>query len=428
MQLNYLDREMKTGNRFKKWASLKMAVIFIITLLLLQCKSGSSKQAVGELTEKLAEELAEIDVTKNYPKKEFYLQDIANVEYIPLETNNNTLMRFRQDAIVHVSDDYIIVQNYNESDIFVFDGQGKSKFSFNHRGQGPSEYNVLWDVAFDEKTKEIFVSDLYNPRIHVYDEEGKYKRTLAVSSDLHDIKLYNFDDETLLVYDETGVFGQGVDDRSYVNKPYLFMSKKDGSIVDSLNIHLPVRLSNAAVLRGEQDGVNLMYSVSIPIINNLSYGKNYLIADWSADTIYRLTPQKELQPMIVRKPPLQSTNPKILLSNSLVADKFILLGVHVKDDEVLISGRDISQKQLMYNFKTGEINEYKLKNKDISSSTDDVTIYGAITPENTGITMYETGFLFDLDEKGELSGDLKEVLKSLDAEDNPVLVKIKFFN
>jgi len=34
--------------------------------------------------------------------------------------------------------------------------------------------------------------------------------------------------------------------------------------------------------------------------------------------------------------------------------------------------------------------------------------------------------LFDLDDKGELKGDLKELLKKLDAEDNPVLVKIKF--
>ena len=129
--------------------------------------------------------------------------------------------------------------------------------------------------------------------------------------------------------------------------------------------------------------------------------------------------------MIVRRPPMQSTNPKILLSNFLVTDKFILLGVHGMDFDAIRKGDDISQKQLMYDFRTAEINEYRLKNKDITSSTN-VMIIDAITPENMGITMYDSSFLFDLDEKSEISGDLKEVVKSLKEEDNPVLVKIKF--
>ena len=418
IQFSYLYREMETGVRLFKWASLKMTLFLGVVLALTQCKPDTGKNT--------ADELVEIDVTKNYPRKEFYLQDIAHVEYIPLETNNNTLMRFREDAVVHVSDDYIIAQNYNEGDIFVFDGQGKSKFSFNHKGQGPSEYNVLWNMAFDEKAKEIFVSDLSNPKIHVYDVEGKYKRTLAVSSDLHDFNLYNFDDETLLVYDKTGVFGQGIDDRGYVNKPYLRMSKNDGSIVDSLNIQLPVRLSNAAVWQVGQDGGELQISaMSISIINNRSYGKNFLIADWSADTIYRLTLQNELQPMIVRKPPMQNTDPKIIISNTLITDRFILLGIHAMDYDAIKKGNDISQKQLMYDFTTGETNAYRLKNKDITSSAD-IMFYSAMTPENTGITIYNTGSLLELDEKGEIRGELKEVLKSLDYEDNPVLMKVKF--
>ena len=52
----------------------------------------------------------------------------------------------------------------------------------------------------------------------------------------------------------------------------------------------------------------------------------------------------------------------------------------------------------------------------------------AKTPENTGITLYDPTFLLDLDEKGQITGDLKELLKTFNEEDNPVLVKIKFFN
>jgi len=413
MQLRKLNRITKTSDPFKKKAGLKMTVVFITVLALVQCKSGTGKYGAGEL--------AEIDVTKNYPRKELYLQDIAKVEYIPFETNDNALMG-RSIKIFYMSDDYIIAANTVEGDVFVYNGNGKWKYSFNHKGQGPGEYIYLNSVAFDEKAKEIFVCEWYSasPKILVYAENGAYKRSLPCPPNFWP-NLYNFDNETLFVYDEYGIFGM----EGYSNKPYRFMSKKDGSVTDSLNIHLPVRLSNAAVWHGEENGQPMTYSRSMRISYNRSYGKNFLIADWSADTIYRLTPQKELQPMIVRKPPMQSTTPKILLSNFLVTDKFILLGVHGMDYDAIRNGREISQKQLMYDFRTGEINVYRLKNRDIKTSTN-VMIRDAITPENIGITMYDTGFLFDLDEKGEISGDLKEVVKTLNEEDNPVLVKIKF--
>ena len=397
IQLDYLNRVM----------------IFIVVLTLFQCKSGTGKSGAGEL--------AEIDVTKYYPEKEFYLQDVAKVEYIPFETNDNAMMG-RSIKIFQVSDNYIIAANTVEGDIFVYDGNGKWKYSFNHKGRGPMEYVYLNSVAFDENSKELFVSDNYssNPQILVYAENGEYKRTLPCPPNFHP-NLYNFDDETLFVYDDYGIFRM----EGYSNRPYRFISKKDGSFTDSLNIHLPVRLSNAVVWQGEKNGQTMFYSISMNISYNRSYGKNFLIADWSADTIYKLTPQKELQPLLVRKPPMQKTDPQILLSNFLATDKFILLGVHWMDYNKLKNRDNISQKQLMYNFETGETNVYRFKNKDIISSTN-VMIRDAITPENIGITVYDAGFLFNLDKEGEIQGELKELLKSLNEESNPVLVKIKF--
>ena len=392
---------------------LLMPVIFMTVLALLQCKSGTGKYGAGEL--------AEIDVTKDYPRKEFYLQEIAKVEYIPFETNDNALMGLSR-KVFYMSDEYIIVANTVEGDVFVYDGKGKWKYSFNHKGQGPGEYVSLNSIDFDEKEKEIFVCEWYssNPKILVFAENGAFKRTLPCPPNFWP-NLYNFDDETLFVYDNFGISEM----EGYSSKPYLFMSKKDGTFTDSLNIDLPVRLSSVAVWQGEKDGQPVTYSRGMRISYNRSYGKNFLIADWSADTIYRLTPQKELQPMLVRKPPMQSTDPKILLSNFLVTDKFILLGVHHMYYDAIRNGGEILQKQLMYDFKTGETFVYRLKNRDITTSTN-VIIMDAITPENTGITLYDTTFLFDLDEKGELRDDLKELLKTLNEEDNPVLAKITF--
>jgi len=403
------------GSHFKSLAGLKMTVYFLSVLTFLQCKSGTGTFVAGE-----------IDVSRSYPLKELYLQDVAKVEYIAFETNVNTIMRIRTDMIVYVSDNYIIVANThsNDGDILVFDGKGRSKFTFNHRGQGPTNYNSLFGgIAFDEKAKEIFVFDrAANPKIQVYAENGEHKRTLTGFPDFREITLHNFDDETLLIYDNTGVWGQNT---TYSHKPYMLMSKRDGSIVDTLNIHLPVRLSNAAVWRVEENGQPMTYSMNVPITNNRSFGNDFIITDWSSDTIYRLTPQRELQPMIVRKPPMQDTEPKILISNFLATDKFKLLGVYVMDYGLLRNGGDIIRRQLMYDFETGQINEYRFKNRDITSSRGTM-FHEAVTPENTAVTVYDVVRLFEMDENGEIRGELKELLKTLDEEDNPVLMKITF--
>jgi hypothetical protein len=415
----YKTLMISNGRFYSK--SMKMIICFLTVVTFLQCKPGAGKNQAGEIVV--------IDVTKEYPTKVLYLQDIADVEYIPLGTNDNTLMR-SSIARFHLSDNYIVTTNpfSTQGDFFVFDGKGKSKFSFNHRGQGPTEYNSIGSFAFDEKAKEIFIFDRFTtaPKILVYNENGKYKRSLMLFPELTDVNLYNYDDETLLVYDETGIFDMGVvDNKEYSHNPYLFVSKEDGSLIETLNTHLPVRLSDAVVWKGEKDGQEVIYSVSIPITNNRSFGKDFIIADWSSDTIYRLTPERKLQPIIVRIPSMPETDPKILLSNFLVTDKFILLGVYEMNYETLKNGGNLEARQLIYDFETGEINRYRFVNRDITTSTS-VRMWEATTPGNTGVSMYDVPFLFGLDAKGELTGDLKELIKSLDEDDNPVLVKITF--
>ena len=411
---------MVTANRFKR-ISMQMAICIFAVLTFSQCKPDTGRNVTGELIV--------IDVTKDYPEKKIYIQDIAKVEYIPLETNDNTLIRSTSWRI-HVSDDYIIIRNPNDQgDVFVFDGKGKSKFSFNHKGQGPEEYNSIGSLAFDEKAKELFIFDRYSNsrKIIVYAEDGTFKRILTGLPEFREIELYNYDDETLLVYDNSYTHGAGMIElpKEYSHKPYLFMSKADGSIVDTMNTYLPVRLSSAAVWKGEHEGQPATFSIGMPITNNRSFGKDFIICDWSSDTIYRLTSQRELQPMIVRTPSMPDTDPKILISCYLATDKFMLLGIYEMNYEALKNGGNITHRQLIYDFETGEINQYRFVNRDIEEMPN-VRMWEAITPENTGVSMHDVHFLFDRDEKGVITGDLKELLKSLDEDDNPVLVKIKF--
>lgn len=393
---------------------MKKTVCFLALLLLTQCKTSDSKQEFVSITE--------INVSQKYPEKDVFLQDLAaKIEYIPLETNNNTLIG-SNPQIVYLSDNYIIIKVFSTSDVFVFDGKGKLKFSFNKKGQSGTEYNNLSIVAFDETSKEVFVADSYSaiPSILVYSEDGKFKRSLPLPPDLSPRDMYNFDNETLLVYD---VFGLNQD--NYSSNPYLLLSKKDGSVVDTLDIHLPVRVSNSIYIPIEIDGQPGTTSLSLHIPINRSLGDNFLISDWSADTIYELTLKRELLPMIVRTPSIHKSDPKIILSNELTTDRFMFLNKAVLDFEMVKRSRTFPTMSLMYDFETKQLCEYNLINKDYEERG--VPGFGnAVTPKNTGAYLIEVHRLFEAVEAGKLKGELIQLMKTLNVDDNPILVKVKF--
>ncbi len=75
-----------------------------------------------------------IDFSKNYPTKDISLQDIADTEYIPLETTRDVLLS-EWAVLSSVTDKYILVYEYVQGDIFVFNRNGKIYSHFNHKGQ-----------------------------------------------------------------------------------------------------------------------------------------------------------------------------------------------------------------------------------------------------------------------------------------------------
>ena len=87
---------------------LKMSILVLLLACLVSCGGNKS-----------ADELPVIDVTKSYPEKAIVLQNIAQVEYIPLETGDDFLTNAHNAA--YVDDDYIIMTNWDSGDIMLFD-------------------------------------------------------------------------------------------------------------------------------------------------------------------------------------------------------------------------------------------------------------------------------------------------------------------
>ena len=119
----------------KMYRSINMSILGIVLLTLLLSCAGSSSHS-------LSNELIEIDVKKEYPKKDIILNDIAEITYIPLETNDSSVIH--PNFEISLSTDTIIVSDRGQSKLFLFNKKGSYLDGFKRSGgQSGEEYNSI---------------------------------------------------------------------------------------------------------------------------------------------------------------------------------------------------------------------------------------------------------------------------------------------
>ena len=148
----------------------KVLNLILLFFLLLGCQLNNQKPQTGDLPV--------IDLSKNYPKKEIRLQDIADIENIALETTDDILLSGGCN-IAYISDKHIVIRDIAQSTFYIFNQEGKIINYFNRRGQGPQEWVGIAQSVFDEKNEEIYVKTYHT--ILVYSLNGEYKRTLPLA-------------------------------------------------------------------------------------------------------------------------------------------------------------------------------------------------------------------------------------------------------
>jgi len=288
---------------------------YLLLLCLIICTGCAT---TGSITKKQSS-LPVLDFNEKYPSISFKWSDIAETTYIPLETNKDVLVdRYRE--IVHVSDNRIVVCNNMIGDVFIFDDNGKNISSFNYRGPGPLEYNYISTIVYDEKTKEIFIHDRITKKILVFTESGTPKHNFNYSQQGYEFgQMFNYDDDTLLAHHD-GMTLLTENDK----QPYMFISKKDGTIVSRLNIKLSKILSLTLHENNTTDGSTMSGTTTMlghsPIYQ---FGNEFVIAERSSDTVYLLTSGKKLTPLFVREPSV------------FIAGYRSLITIRFKDDDVV---------------------------------------------------------------------------------------------
>ena len=392
----------------KVMTSLVFFLLITAGLGLEGCKRSSVKPSDSLIT---------VDVIKtDYPKKDLVLQDFMDVEYIPLETNDEFV---NQGFVQAIGGKFILVKNRNDDgNIFVYDRTGKALRKINHKGQGGEEYLFILGIALDEDNNEMFINDHIGRRIQVYDLDGKYKRTLKDKEDkdggtLFYTDIFNYNKDNLICYDK------------YNKKiPFVLISKQDGSITKEIKIPFKEKKDAIAVRSDEASGMT--YSVSPgPYRTITPFKDDWLLLELSSDTVYNFSPDYNLHPFIVRTPSINSMNPEVFLILRLLSDRYYFMET-IKNIYDWNTKDGFSKTFMMYDKQEKAICNYTVYNGDFSTKKE---MYMSMTrPVNQEIESWyplESFKLVEAYKNGELKGKLKEIAATLDEESNPVIMLIK---
>lgn len=111
--------------------------------------------------------------------KEHPLSEIASeIEYIPLETNQQSLIRNMKGA--YFIEERIYVHTPNQ--LMLFDRQGKFLRNLGKKGRGPEEYQQCSQVAVDYTDGSIWVYDVLSNSMSHYDQAGSMRDRFTLSA------------------------------------------------------------------------------------------------------------------------------------------------------------------------------------------------------------------------------------------------------
>lgn len=356
-----------------------------------------------------------INVTANFPTRELILQDFMNVEYIALDDTDEFIT---QGLVEAIGNEFILVRNQiNDGNILVFDRKGSGLRVINRRGQGGEEYLRIGGITVDEDNGEIFVQDFQRRRFLVYDLYGNFRRSFPVQEGIRPTQVFNFDDESLLVY---SIVSHSERDSNLLT--FVLISKQDGTIIQHIDIPYEQRKQLAIVSVDSQD-------ISIAVIDNspvLRYQSQWMLMEPSADTLFTFSSDRILTPLIARTPSVQSRNPETFLFPVLFTERYYFMQT-VRKVMNFTTWEGFPTTNIVYDRQQSALFEYTIYNNDFYPKRT-VNLGGLERNETAFWQIFQAYQLIDAYENGELRGRLKEVASRLDEESNPVIMIVTHKN
>ena len=272
-------------------------------------------------------------------------------------------------------------------------------------------------TILDEKAEEIYVCSQF---IQVYSLEGKYKRTLKINCFGHDMSILNYDDQSLLIYDDIVI--EPGREKETTHTPYRFISKKDGSPMGTLDIYFPQRVPIAIA---QQEG-NMWRPYKFSYPSNARFGDDLMLMNVSSDTLYKLSPQKRLTPIFTRTPSVYASKLRNIWMPLLTTDKFMLFGTFILD----FNTTGCKGIEFMYDFKTGQVKKVSIMDHELNYGIRGPREWdsgsGTAIAKNKSAEFVSAPAMLEAYQKKRLKGNGNEVAKNLLEDDNQVVRILTF--
>lgn len=174
---------MKDPNENNYSVSSSSLIIAAIFLVFLSCNNKKQENPVISSDDN-KEYIPTLDISSTIHNKDildsFTWNTIAKeVDFIPLETNNQILLSESSSFPIFIDNKIIIIADYKTQRIYCFNNEGKIISHFSHVGNGPGEYVYLTHIGYDARDSVIWVFDNGNQRIISYDIKGNYQESLS---------------------------------------------------------------------------------------------------------------------------------------------------------------------------------------------------------------------------------------------------------
>lgn len=382
---------------------MKKVIFLVAALLGLASCTGEKKEKEAFIT---------VDITASYPEKDLVLQDFMDVEYVPLETSDEFLA---QGNIAFVGENIVVATNMRQGDILLFDrATGKGIRKINHKGFGPEEYIMPYNVVLFEDKNEMFVNDGLTSKIQVYDLDGNYKRTISYKRGALVTVLIDFDTDNFL---SQNIYAP---ENENSGETFLFLSKKDGSMTD-IKVPYQERKSIALVRVNEDGSMQGAFPENSDFIDPFRDG--WLLTEPSADTIYFYKADRSLKPFIVRTPSVQTMSPEVFLFPGVLTDDYYFMQSVTKEYD-FDKNEGMPSTPLVYDVAEQKIYKYTVHNADYEDREENLSKQNV----NNKIAFYQAlpaDELIEALEDGKLKGKLSDIAAHLDIEDNPVVMIVK---
>lgn len=398
-------------NQFELQYNTTIMRLFLFICLFVSCTSKRPTDS----------SLPVLDLTRDYPVREINIHDIANVEYIPLETNDSSLLP-QNCYNYYVSDKYIITSDIVTYETFIFDRTGQFIRKVAHHGPGDKEYISPFYLTIDFINEEFTVFDM--TRLLTYSFDGTFRYSSHFERRRIMPLAYNYDQDNILMYNNDFNFETK---RSEDEHPYYIINKKEGSM-HPLHIAIPYRISPIVHHEFTFISGKLVNSQTetLPLHQLLKNGTDYLISDPALDTLYSFK-KNRLTPIAVQYPSVRSSNPPTVISPFVYTDSYILfMPISVFYNASNPKKPYWDAPKLAWDRKSNEIEKWIIFNPDASKRAMGFAVVSNSCYDNMTVFYDSAENLLLRYNKGMLNGKLKDVSSRLNEEDNGVLTIIKY--